>query len=109
MSVQPTANGISITSNQCVIEASQQVKQLGLDERYQVNVSVDLVSSQDESTLEARADMELLVDVPFPFSLTPTPVFEAGGSLVVNAMMTAMMGTFTESVVADYQAWAKRC
>ena len=105
VAVHSTNKGIQITTEECVIEGSEQVQQLGLSDRFDVDVVVGFEAGATDS-LDASAEMVLHVDIPFPFNLTPKPVFEAGGNLVISALMEIMMGTFSQSVVSDYQKWA---
>jgi hypothetical protein len=50
--------------------------------------------------------VSLQVDLPFPFSLTPVPVFETGGNLVVNGLVNALMEPFMASVCRDFEVWS---
>lgn len=113
--VKPTADvrvhsrpgQVTISTNDCIIEASKQVQELGLQDRFDVDVNVRFTGTAGKQIL-ATADLVLKVDVPFPFNLTPSAVFEAGGNLVVNSLVSGLMDPFSRSVVDHYEQWARQ-
>ena len=84
------------------IEGSRQVTDLGLQDRYDVDVNVDIVAKGDDA-FDAASDLTLYVDVPFPFSMTPKPILEATGNTVVGTLLAPLMQGFCSIVVQDIE------
>lgn len=57
--------------------------------------------------LTAWSDFGLVVDVPFPFSLTPTPALEAAGNAASQRILDELMDVLGRAVVKDHRRWAK--
>ena len=51
------------------------------------------------------ADFRLRVDVPFPFSVTPTRVLEAAGNAAVKEVLAQLMDVLARSMVSDHKLW----
>jgi hypothetical protein len=90
-----------------IIEGSKEVTDFHLDERFEVDVTVT-VDEVAEYTFEAAANLELFVDMPFPFSMTPKPIMEAAGNTVVQALLGQLMPAFAEIMVADAEGRYRR-
>lgn len=96
-----------MTSEAVTIEGSKQVKDLGLEDRFDVDVTVN-VDEVSARQFSVSTQMELWVDVPFPFSMTPRPIIEATGGAVFQTLLGQMMPAFGEIMVADIEGWYER-
>eukprot|EP00892_Ulva_mutabilis_P006082 jgi/Ulvmu1/3846/UM018_0062.1 len=110
--IKPTADinvatneeSIVVTTKDVSVEASEQIQSMGLNERYDVDATVSVMTVSGRSDeVEAQAFVDLKVDMPFPFSLTPKPIMEGTGSAVMSAMLGPLMDTFTSKMVQDME------
>lgn len=77
---------------------------MGLNERYDVDATVSVKALQGRcDEVEAEAIVDLKVDMPFPFNMTPKPIMEGTGSAVMSAMLGPLMDTFTKKMVQDME------
>jgi hypothetical protein len=97
-----------VSSEDVAIEGSKEVLELDLPSRYAVDVSVD-VQELTTTRFRASAKLELFVDVPFPFSVTPKGVLETSGNAVVYGLLSALMPAFSKIMVSDIEGNYKRC
>jgi hypothetical protein len=93
---------LKVTSEDVIIEGSKEVVELDLPSRCAVDVCVD-VKELTTTSFHASARLDLAVDVPFPFSMTPKGVLEVSGNAVVNALLSALMPVFSKIMVSDIE------
>lgn len=55
--------------------------------------------------MDAHAEFDLDVDVPFPLNITPRQVVEATGNAAVNRVLRTLLTSLCQSIVADHSTW----
>jgi Protein of unknown function (DUF1997) len=98
---------LDVTSQRVTIDGSRSVDALDLSRRYDVDVVMS-VTARSPTQFEVSANLDLFVDVPPPFNLTPKPVTEAGGSAVVRGLLGALMPAFAQIMVQDIEGRYER-
>jgi Protein of unknown function (DUF1997) len=111
LSIQPTvdmrvwaeSNGIIyLRSLNCEIVGFEYINQ-----RFALNLKGYL--SPKESTtgtrLQGRADLEVEVDLPPPFSFTPKPILEATGNGLLKSVLLTVKQRLLHQLLADYRYW----
>lgn len=111
LSIQPTvdmrvwtdANGmIYLRSVGCEILGFEYINQRfaltlkGYLSPYQVN---------NNTRLQGRADLEVQVDLPLPFSLTPKPILEATGNGLLKSVLLTVKQRLLHQLLVDYRHW----
>lgn len=111
LSLQPTvdlkvwasANGtINLQSMACEIRGVDYINQ-----RFALNLKGHLSPCQTngETRLKGKADLEVQVELPLPFSLTPTPILEAAGNGLLKSVLLTIKQRLLHQLLADYQRW----
>ena len=57
--------------------------------------------------MNASAQFDLRVDVPFPISLTPRPLIEGTGNAACQRVLATLMDTLCSSIVRDHALWSQ--
>ncbi|BAZ29045.1 hypothetical protein NIES4074_14820 [Cylindrospermum sp. NIES-4074] len=111
LSIQPTvdmrvwtdANGmIYLRSVGCEILGFEYINQRfaltlkGYLSPYQVN---------NNTRLQGKADLEVQVDLPLPFSLTPKPILEATGNGLLKSVLLTVKQRLLHQLLVDYRHW----
>lgn len=55
--------------------------------------------------LQGRADLEVLVDLPPPFSFTPKPILEATGNGLLKSVLLSVKQRLLNQLLTDYRYW----
>lgn len=55
--------------------------------------------------LKGLADLEVKVELPPPFSLTPTPILEAAGNGLLKSVLLTIKQRLLYQLLADYRRW----
>lgn len=63
---------------------------------YQVN---------NNTRLQGKADLEVQVDLPLPFSLTPKPILEATGNGLLKSVLLTVKQRLLHQLLVDYRHW----
>ncbi|YAF96228.1 MAG: DUF1997 domain-containing protein [Nodularia sp. CChRGM 3473] len=111
LSIQPTvdmrvwaeANGIiNLRSVGCEILGFEYINQ-----RFTLNLQGHLSPYQLSSgtRLQGRADLEVQVDLPPPFSFTPKPILEATGNGLLKSVLLTVKQRLLHQLLADYRHW----
>ncbi|MBE9051117.1 DUF1997 domain-containing protein [Nostocales cyanobacterium LEGE 11386] len=111
LSIQPTvdmrvwaeANGIiNLRSVGCEILGFEYINQ-----RFALNLQGHLSPYQLSSgtRLQGRADLEVQVDLPPPFSFTPKPILEATGNGLLKSVLLTVKQRLLHQLLADYRHW----
>jgi len=66
------------------------------------------IHHQGVTLLKGKADLQVKVDVPFPFSLTPAPVLETTGNGLLKSVLVRIKGKLMHQLLLDYRQWANR-
>ena len=111
LSIQPTVDmrvwadtsgTIYLRSLGCEILGFEYVNQ-----RFALNLKGYLSPYQDSSgtRLEGKADLEVQVDIPQPFSLTPKGILEATGNGLLKSVLLTIKQRLLHHLLADYHHW----
>ncbi|MEH1922645.1 DUF1997 domain-containing protein [Nostoc sp.] len=111
LSIQPTVDmRVWAESNGIIYLRSLGCEILGfeyINQRFALNLKGHL-SPQEFSTgtrLQGRADLEVLVDFPPPFSFTPKPILEATGNGLLKSVLLSVKQRLLNQLLADYRYW----
>ncbi|MBD6617559.1 DUF1997 domain-containing protein [Komarekiella sp. 'clone 1'] len=111
LSIQPTvdmrvwaeSNGIIyLRSVGCEIVGFEYVNQ-----RFTLNLDGYLCPKElnTGTRLQGRADLEVQVDLPPPFSFTPKPILEATGNGLLKSVLLSVKQRLLHQLLADYRHW----
>ncbi|MDZ8106075.1 MAG: DUF1997 domain-containing protein [Nostoc sp. DedQUE12a] len=111
LSIQPTVDmKVWVESNDIIYLRSLSCEILGLEyinQRFALNLKGHL-SPKELSTgtrLQGRADLEVQIDLPPPFSLTPKPILEATGNALLKSVLVTVKQRLLHQLLADYRRW----
>lgn len=103
MRVWANANGtINLCSIGCEI--------LGIDyinQRFALNLQGHLSPSQTQAgtRLQGIAHLQVQVEIPPPFSFTPTPILEATGNGLLKSVLLTVKQRLLHQLLVDYRRW----
>ncbi|MDB9327176.1 DUF1997 domain-containing protein, partial [Nodularia spumigena CS-590/02] len=103
MRVWAESNGtIQLRSLDCQILGFEYINQ-----RFALNLQGNLSLHQQNSvsSLQGRADLEVQVDIPPPFSFTPKPILEATGNALLKSVLITIKQRLLHQLLADYRCW----
>lgn len=112
LSIQPTVDlrvwaepdgTIHLQSVACEIRGVDYINQ-----RFALNLKGHLFPHQMDGTtrLTGRADLEVQVELPLPFSLTPMPILEAAGNGLLKSVLLTIKQRLLHQLLVDYSSWA---
>ncbi|MDZ8024719.1 MAG: DUF1997 domain-containing protein [Nostoc sp. SerVER01] len=111
LSIQPTVDmRVWTESNDVIYLRSLGCEILGfeyINQRFALNLKGHL-SPKELSTgtrLQGRADLEVQIDLPPPFSLTPKPILEATGNGLLKSVLLTVKQRLLHQLLADYRYW----
>ncbi|MBD2678998.1 MULTISPECIES: DUF1997 domain-containing protein [Nostoc] len=111
LSIQPTVDmRVWVESNDIIYLRSLGCEILGfeyINQRFALNLKGHL-SPKELSTgtrLQGRADLEVQIDLPPPFSLTPKPILEATGNGLLKSVLLTVKQRLLHQLLADYRHW----
>ncbi|MEA5576875.1 DUF1997 domain-containing protein [Anabaena sp. UHCC 0451] len=58
-----------------------------------------------ETRLQGKADLEVLVDIPQPFSLTPKSILETTGNGLLKSVLLTIKQRLLHHLLSDYRTW----
>jgi hypothetical protein len=111
LSIQPTADlKVWTEPNGTVNLQSIACEILGLDyinQRFNLNLKGHLSPYQinGATLLKGKADLEVQVELPLPFSLTPKPILEATGNGLLKSVLLTIKQRLLHQLLADYSCW----
>ncbi|WP_071188300.1 DUF1997 domain-containing protein [Trichormus sp. NMC-1] len=78
-----------------------------INQRFALNLKGYLSPYQlgGETRLQGKADLEVLVDIPLPFSLTPKSILEATGNGLLKSVLLTIKQRLLHHLLADYRRW----
>ena len=111
LSIQPTAdlkvwaepNGtVHLRSVACEILGFEYINQ-----RFALNLQGHLSPCEINGTtvLKGKADLEVRVELPLPFSLTPQPIVEAAGNGLLKSVLLTIKQRLLHQLLSDYSNW----
>jgi len=111
LSIQPTADlKVWAEPNGTVHLQSVACEILGLEyinQRFALDLKGHLSPCQinGETLLKGKADLEVEVELPLPFSLTPKPILEATGNSLLKSVLLTIKQRLLHQLLADYRCW----
>ena len=111
LSIQPTADlKVWAESNATVHLRSLACEILGVDyinQRFALNLEGHLspCDLNGATILKGKADLEVQVELPLPFSLTPKPIVEATGNGLLKSVLLTIKQRLLQQLLADYNNW----
>jgi hypothetical protein len=111
LSIQPTVDmRVWAESNGTIHVRSLSCEILGIEyinQRFALNLKGHLSPEQQgiNTLLKGRADLEVLVDLPPPFSYMPKPILEATGSGLLKSVLLTIKQRLLHQLLADYRRW----
>lgn len=111
LSIQPTvdlkvwaeSNGtVHLQSAGCEIRGVEYINQ-----RFALNLKGHLSPCQHSSgtKLKGKADLEVIVELPPIFLLTPKPILEVTGNGLLKSVLLTIKQRLLHQLLADYQRW----
>lgn len=111
LSIQPTAdlkvwaepNGtVHLRSVACEILGFEYINQ-----RFALNLQGHLSPCEinGATVLKGKADLEVRVELPLPFSLTPQPIVEAAGNGLLKSVLLTIKQRLLHQLLSDYSNW----
>jgi hypothetical protein len=78
-----------------------------INQRFALNLKGYLSPQQLKTgtCLKGQADLEVQVDLPLPFSLTPTPILETAGNGLLKSVLLTIKQRLLSQLLADYRCW----
>ena len=97
-----THGTIYLRSEGCEIRGFEYVNQ-----RFALNLKGYLSPHHDadHTRLEGKADLEVLVDIPYPFSLTPKAILETSGNGLLKSVLLTIKQRISHHLLTDYRSW----
>ncbi|BAB76032.1 DUF1997 domain-containing protein [Anabaena sp. FACHB-709] len=111
LSIQPTVDmRVWAESNGTIYLRSVGCEILGfeyINQRFSLNLRGYLSPYQLNSAtrLEGRADLQVQVDLPPPFSLTPRPILETTGNGLLKSVLLTVKQRLLHQLLVDYRQW----
>jgi hypothetical protein len=111
LSIQPTVDmRVWAESNGVIYLRSLGCEILGfeyINQRFALNLQGHLSPNQQSSGtfLEGRADLEVQVDLPPPFSFTPKPIMETTGNALLKSVLVTIKQRLLHNLLTDYRHW----
>ncbi len=111
LSLQPTVDmRVWAAADGTVHLHSVQCEILGVDyinDRFALNLLGKLtpVTINGVTHLRGRADLEVMVELPLPFALTPKPILETTGNGLLKSVLLTVKQRLMHQLVSDYRAW----
>lgn len=112
VSIQPTVDlkvwaepdgAINLKSIACEIRGIEYINQ-----RFALNLKGRLAPYQNNGAtyLRGKADLEVQVELPPPFWLTPQPILEAAGNSLLKSVLLTVKQRLMHQLLLDYRRWA---
>mmetsp|Transcript_22842 Transcript_22842/g.58180 ORF Transcript_22842/g.58180 Transcript_22842/m.58180 type:complete len:254 (-) Transcript_22842:475-1236(-) len=105
------ANKLVIGAEDCMLTGSHHVEQLGLNDRFNVDVAITFAGHHPDPAAQGRiisdGMIEVQVDIPPPFSFMPKPVLETTGNAALAGSLSILLNTFAQLLADEYHKWAK--
>lgn len=113
LNLQPTVDmNVWVESDGTVRLRSQGCEILGIEyinQRFALNLSGQLqpFTIAGMTHLQGKADLEVMVELPPPFLLTPKPILETTGNGLLKSVLLTVKQRLVHQLVSDYQLWAQ--
>ncbi|MDJ0795994.1 MAG: DUF1997 domain-containing protein [Calothrix sp. MO_167.B12] len=85
---------------------------LGMDyinHRFDLNLKGHLspYNLHNSTRLQGNANLEVQVELPVPFSLTPKPILETSGNSLLKSVLLTVKQRLLHQLIVDYCQWVK--
>lgn len=79
-----------------------------VNDRFALNLKGKLCVHQSSGVtyLKGKADLEVQVELPPPFWLTPKPILEATGNALLKSVLLSVKQRLMHQLLLDYRRWA---
>ncbi|MEG4865989.1 MULTISPECIES: DUF1997 domain-containing protein [unclassified Microcoleus] len=79
-----------------------------INDRFALNLKGQLAAYQSSglTCLKGKADLEVQVELPPPFWLTPKPILEATGNGLLKSVLLSVKQRLMHQLLLDYRRWA---
>lgn len=79
-----------------------------INDRFALNLKGQLSVHQSSGVayLKGKADLEVQVELPPPFWLTPKPILEATGNALLKSVLVSVKQRLMSQLIFDYRRWA---
>lgn len=93
---------IRLQSTACEIRGVEYINQ-----RFSLNLIGQLAPYQRQQTtyLKGKADLQVQVDLPPPFLLTPRPILETTGNGLLRSVLLTIKQRLIHQLLSDYRSW----
>jgi hypothetical protein len=111
LSIQPTVDmRVWAESNETICLRSVGCEILGVEyinQRFALNLKGYLSPHERwaDTVLKGKADLEVQVDLPPPFSFMPTSILEATGNSLLKSVLMTVKQRLLHQLLADYRRW----
>ncbi|WP_026082404.1 DUF1997 domain-containing protein [Mastigocladopsis repens] len=111
LSIQPTVDmKVWAESNGTICVRSLGCEILGVEyinQRFDLNLKGYLSPHQQATStlLKGRADLEVLVELPPPFSYMPKAILEAAGNGLLKSVLLTIKQRLLHQLLVDYRCW----
>ncbi|NJR50715.1 MAG: DUF1997 domain-containing protein [Leptolyngbyaceae cyanobacterium CSU_1_3] len=94
---------VNVRSIACEIRGTEYINQ-----RFTLNLMGRLYPTQEQGKtyLKGKADLEVLVELPPPFSFMPRPMLETAGNGLLLSVLTTIKQRLLTQLLLDYRNWA---
>ncbi|MBD2443190.1 DUF1997 domain-containing protein [Dolichospermum sp. FACHB-1091] len=81
-----------------------------INERFDLNLKGYLspIELNSGTYLQGKAELEVLVDIPQPFSLTPKSILEATGNALLKSVLLTIKQRLLHHLLSDYHHWCNQ-
>ena len=93
-------NEIIIYSDSCRLR-----HQAALNRRFSFKLQGWLAPRSDNSGVSGNAELNIHIDLPAAFRLTPTPLLESTGNAIANGILSTIKQRLQRRLVHEYRAW----
>ncbi|MGV0024140.1 DUF1997 domain-containing protein [Phormidesmis priestleyi] len=94
---------VNVRSIACEIRGTEYINQ-----RFTLNLVGRLYPTQEngKTYLKGKADLEVLVELPPPFSFMPKSMIETAGNSLLISVLTTIKQRLLNQLLSDYRNWA---
>ncbi|MEL6228287.1 MAG: DUF1997 domain-containing protein [Cyanobacteria bacterium J06627_3] len=109
LTLEPIAD-VQIYPNECdeIIIYSDSCRlrhQAALNRRFSFELRGWLAARSDNSGVSGNAELDITIDLPSAFRLTPRPLLESTGNAIVNGILSAIKQRLQRRLIHEYRGW----
>lgn len=79
--------------------------QTALNRRFSFRLRGGIAARSDNSGVSGNAELDITIDLPAAFRLTPKPLLESTGNAIVNGILIAIKQRLQRRLVHEYRGW----